>query len=296
MKVWKILAVLALLITAIFWKLHAAGNDSPLAYHLATNTLARAGNLKGSLEDQSEIVAPSATNACQLERLTNAVWSQKFWLKNVSGLSATPIGFTNVLGGQGLPTMVSPRHYLAAIHMHCEGYKIAFLDTNNVVHFRTVLERIEVTNDTCVGILDRDLPPSVGFLPVLPENFADYLPTSPTSIVQGIGMNQGFYLFSQPLNFGNPQMVMWNSTLNVPDGLTTNWTYMLHAGDSSNPVMILVGNQLVLVSHNYFIGGGPNYAKMIPALNAAMHQLSKKHRAGSDYQLTEFPLTNWLKI
>ncbi len=270
-----------------------SSKESFLAHHLATNAAARAAGMVGGYSDELEFHAPFATNAGQLFRLTNAVWTQTFWLKNVIGLSATPIGFTNLISGQGLPTMVSPRHYLCATHMHAESYMMAFLDTNNVVYFRHTLQRLDVTNDTSVGIIDQDLPPSVGFLPVLAESYTNFLPTTPGSIVQGIGMNQDFCLFGEPMSFASRYAVTWNSALNVPSGLGTNWNVTIRAGDSSNPAMLLIGNQLVLVSHNSFVGGGPNYAFHLAVLNQAMHQLSIKNHAKSDYQLTEFSLTNW---
>jgi hypothetical protein len=264
------------------------------AYHLSTNTVGRTNGFTGSYNDMVEYTAPNSTN---LDRLTNAVWSTNFWLKGVQGLSATPIGFSNVLGGQGLPTMVSPRHYLFATHMHPEGYVIAFLDTNNVVYWRTTLQRVDVTNttasDTSVGILNADLPPSVGFLQVVPTNLPNYIPSNSLSLVQGIGMNQQFRLFGQPMNFNAFSTVSWNVNNSVPFGLSTNWNVGIVPGDSSAPEMLLVGNQLVLASHNFTAGGGPDYAMQIGAINQQMHYLSTNNAAGTDYQLTQFSLTNW---
>ncbi len=120
-----------------------------LPYHLSTNVAGRAEGRTGGYADMLEFNAPNSTG---LDRLTNAVWSHTFWLKGVQGLSATPIGYSNVLGGQGLTTMVSPRHYLCATHMHPESYMIAFLDSNNVVYWRKTLQRADVGNDISVGI------------------------------------------------------------------------------------------------------------------------------------------------
>jgi hypothetical protein len=261
-----------------------------LAYHLATNADARATGRLAGYADKVELVAPDST---RLANYADAEWSIKFWLAGVQGLSATPIGFSNVLGGQGLPTMVSPRHYLCATHMHPEGYLIAFLDTNNVVHWRKTLQRVDAGDDISVGILNRDLPPAVGFLPVLPENYTNYLPTTGATVVQGIGMNQDMYLFSQPFTFTKGNFLSWDSRQNVPLGLATNWNVTLRGGDSSNPETLLIGHQLVLVSHNYFASGGPNYARHIAVINQAMHELSTNNRVASDYQLTDFCLTNW---
>src|SRR5262249_7776676 len=131
--------------------------------------------------------------------------------------------------GQGLPTMVSPRHYICAVHMHPEGFMIAFLGTNNTIYWRTSLQRLDVTNDTAVGILNADLPPGVSYLPVLPPNFADYLPTG--GYVQGIGMNQDFRVFSQPMTFHNPPAVLWNHEATIPFGLPPRWSVALRGGD-----------------------------------------------------------------
>jgi hypothetical protein len=261
-----------------------------LAYHLATNAVGHAAGRTGADGDMVEI---HALLSIEVNRFLLPSWSQNFWLKEVQGLSATPIGFNNMPSGQGLLTMVSPRHYLCATHMHPEGLLAGFLDNNNRLLWRKTLQRVDVGNDTSVGLLDADLPPSVGFLPVLPDNYTNYLPVTGARLVQGIGMNQNMLLFGQPMNFAGGPIITWNSHDTVPFGLDTNWNVTIRAGDSSNPGLLLIGNQLVLVSHNYFVGGGPNYASQIPAINRAMHQLSTNNQVGTDYQLTQFPLTNW---
>jgi hypothetical protein len=286
-------ACLGALLLTFSGRADEAMKPGTLAYYLATNLAARADGRIAGYADEQEVSRP---NSAGLGRLTNAVWSQTFWLHGVKGLSATPIGFTNLAGGQGLPTMVSPRHYLCATHMHPEGYLIAFLDTNNVIHWRRTLQRVDMGNDISVGILNADLPPSVGFLPVLPENFTNYLPATSSNFVQGIGMNQDFCLFGQPMTFLKTGFVHWDSAKTAPLGLTKNWNVTLRAGDSSNPDMLLISNQLVLVSHNFFVTGGPNYAGQITNINRFMHLLSKKYHVRKDYKLTEFSLTNWPEI
>ena len=260
-----------------------------LAYHLATNLTARAEGRSG---DARDLVEFHALLSIDVDRFFRPAWSQAFWLNGVHGLSATPIGFSNQMNGQGLLTMVSPRHYLCATHMHPENLLAGFLDADNVLHWRKTLQRVDVGNDTSVGLLDADLPPSVGFLPVLPDNYTNYLPTTGNRLVQGIGMNQNMLLFGQAMNFSGA-FITWNSRDSVPFGLTTNWNVTIRGGDSSNPNMLLIGDQLVLVSHNYFVGGGPNYARQIPAINQAMHLLSTNNHCHTDYQLTQFSLTNW---
>jgi hypothetical protein len=266
-----------------------------LADHLATNAVGRAQGRSGTSDDLKEVAnwGYNVYSGTNLFHLTNSIWSTNCWLHDVSGLSATDIGCSNGMGGQGLFTMVSPRHYLFATHMHPESFLAAFLGTNNVIYWRKTLERVDVNSDTSVGILNADLPPSVGYLPVLPKNYGDYIPTKTFTVIQGIGMNQEMLLFSQPMVLGDSPFIRWNCQGIIPSGLSTNWSQPIRGGDSSNPEMLLIKNQLVLVSHNYGVGAGPNYALQIDAINEKMHYLSAKYHLRKNYQLTIYPLSDW---
>jgi hypothetical protein len=101
---------------------------------------------------------------------------------------------------------------------------------------------------------------------------------------------------SQPMTFGDPVYVWWLSIGVIPFGLGTDWGVNLQGGDSSDPGRVLVGNRLVLVTHNYTLRYGPDYAKQFDAINQQMHYLSTNNAVGTDYQLTPFLLTNWPSI
>jgi hypothetical protein len=293
---WLIVATLLPLLF-LSARSRAQGSDAgTLAYYLSTNAAHYA--VGHSPDDTKEVANWSYgeyTNA-NIRLIASAVWATNFWLYGVKGLSATCIGYSNGMGGQGLVTMVSPRHYLFATHMHPEGYLTAFLGTDNIVYWRKTLERVDLVDDISVGILNTDLPPVVGYLPVLPTNILDYLPVDNTSSIQGIGMNQDMHLFSQPMNFGKPFYVRWSDTMRAPLGLGKDWNVRIRAGDSSDPEMLLIGNQLVLLSHNYAVNAGPDYAVKIDAINEKMHYLSKHNHARTDYQLTVFSLKKWPKL
>jgi hypothetical protein len=307
---WWLLPLILAVLWQGGWPSRAAAQDSSnanlvrmfdgdiLALHLSTNA---AGHARGFAGTSDDMLALSGWHygdyrGTNLALLTNANWSKTFWLAGVRGLSATCIGGSNGMGGQGLVTMVSPRHYLFATHMHPEGNLMAFLDTNNLIHWRTTLERADVGQDISVGILSADLPPSVGFLPVLPPDFARYLPTNKVAFVQGIAVNQGWRVFSQPMTFMIPGIVAWDSHGRAPYGPGTNWNITIRGGDSSNPEMLLIGSQLVLVAHTSSVQAGANYAFNFDAINRQMHNLSVRNHAGTDYQLTPFSLTNWAVV
>lgn len=271
-----------------------------LAYYLSTNTSAYATGYSPIYSNMLELANWTSTtySGTNLAYLTNAVWSTNCWLHGVQGLTATCIGYSNGNSGQFLITMVSSRHYLRAQHIGqlSPNTLIAFLDTNNVIYWRTAVQEVQVgTSDTDVGILNADLPTSVGFLPIMPGNFTNYLPTATYSYVQGIGLHQDLRLFSQPMTF-YPTSVEWNSFSASPFGLGTNWDIGLFSGDSSNPEMLLISNQCVLTTHNFHVTDGPNYAYQIVGIDEEMHYLSTNNAVGSDYQLTQYALTNWPSI
>jgi hypothetical protein len=277
-----------------------------LAYHLATNAVGRTNGFTPNETVELSGWTPavySATNM-NMDLLTNSTWSTNFWLKGVQGLTATPIGISNNAWGQTLLTMVSPRHYLRATHAGDPSGMIAFLDTNNVVYWRASIQRVDIppsftsgiSNDTSVGIIDADLPPSVGYLRVAPTNILNYLPTYGSCFAQGIGMNQDMKLFSQPMNFQYLTTVTWNSTAACPFGLPASWSITIRNGDSSDPEMFLVNGELVLVSHNFHVVDGPDYAIEYDAINQYMHYLSTNNNTGTDYQLSPIALTNWPAI
>ena len=202
-----------------------------LAYHLSTNAVARTNGFSNITNATTVLTGwvYDTYSGAGLSNLTNSVWSTNFWLKNVQGLSATCIGYSNGYGGRFLVTMVSPRHYLDATHIALSpGTMVAFLDTNNCIYWRTILQKVDIggSTDTTIGILNADLPPSVGYLSLLPTNYSSYLPTN-GAICQGIGMNQDMRIFSQPIIFGNRGSVSWSSSSTIPLGVATNWSARL---------------------------------------------------------------------
>ncbi len=204
-------------------------------------------------------------------------------------------------------TMVSPRHYLAQTHVTWAPFfnghdAVVFSDTNNQVYTRMSLQYTNVGNGIAVGILDSDLPSSVGYVPLLPGNYTNWL--SKFSDMQGIGVNQDYLVFGIAVRFGN--FVRWESLsgVPVPFGLGTNWTACadpdakchLRAGDSSDPVQLLIENHLVLLSSATTTVSGPDYAMSAAAINAGMHYLSTNNGLRTDYQLSFEVLTNWQKL
>ncbi len=282
------------------------GVTATLAYHLATNAVGRTKGFTDPLAAMAFLATGPAPRFYQFSTRYGAAWSSHCWLRGVRGLSATCLGYicTNNAGYEYMITMVSPRHYLAASHVtwapFFKGLEPAvFAGANNVLYYRKSLEVTNVGNDIAVGILDSDLPPSVGYLPLLPANYTNWLDTA--TDVQGIGVNQDYLVFGEAVSFAGRGMVSFTGTKTVPFGLGTNWTScadplargFLRQGDSSDPVRLLVGNQLVLVGLALTPATGPDCALASDRINQQMHYLSTSHHVGKDYQLSFIALTNW---
>lgn len=287
-----------------------AGPDvtTTLGYHLATNAVGRTAGFTNALAAMAYLRNGPPAGFYQYATSYRAAWSPKCWLAGVRGLSATALGYalTNVQtdDGAAMFTMVSPRHYLAASHMtwsrFFHGHDAAvFLDTNNVVYYRKSLQLTNLGNEIAVGILDADLPASVGFLPLLPGNYTNWLAAG--APVEGIGVNQDCLLFGEALRFGGVGGIWYAGDIPVPFGLGTNWTSCadpaanchLRRGDSSDPVRLLIGNELVLVSAATTGSSGTDYALASAQINQQMHYLSTNNGLATDYQLSFVGLTNW---
>jgi hypothetical protein len=173
---------------------------------------------------------------------------------------------------------------------------LAFLDRDNRLHWRRILKETALGDDVSVGILDQDLPPSVGFLPVLPANFNDYLPRHPDTPVQGIGQNQDLCVFTHSLMLDDRQSAWWNQDKGVPFGAGTHWNVRIRGGDSSLPVRLLIRDQLVLVTQYHTAQSGPMLATRHAAINRAMRALSAEHRLKPDHQLISVSLDAWPKL
>ena len=283
----------------------------PLAYHLATNAVGRTLGFTNPLAAMAYLSKAPPIQFYQFLYSPGyaAIWSTNCWLRGVRGLTATCLGYncTNHVGYEYMVTMVSPRHYLAQAHVAWAPFfsgrdVVVFSDTNNQVYRRVSLQYTNVQGGIAAGILDSDLPNSVGYVPVLPGNYTNWLSTS--SAIQGIGVNQDYLVFGEAIQLGNG--VRWDGLTGVPVpfGLGTNWTSCadpfakchLRQGDSSDPVQLLIENHLVLLSSSTGVNSGPDYAMSAAAINAAMHYLSTNNGLGTDYQLSFEVLTNWQRL
>jgi len=234
-----------------------------------------------------------------------AVWRTNFWLWGVKGIAASSVGCQSDYQAIYAANMISPRHCLFVDHVRWRydntNLLIRFIGTDNVgantnYTWARCLEYVVIKNDICVGLMDRDLPKTVGYYPVLPKDFVAYTGAGRRVAWQGIGYSQDRMSFSESvfMSTSNACCIGWEPQTPPLFGLSTNWGHKwLRSGDSSNPVRLLVGDQLVLVSVASGVQSGPVISAYFDQINAAMHHLSTNHHLASDYQLTSIDMSRF---
>ena len=264
-----------------------------------------AGSLRSHLGTQlDDRLAASALPSTSLAIYSTQNHAAGTYTRNSScwatGVDLTPVSpWNSEAGPYKAGTLISPRHVLFATHYHPEaGITIRFVKMDNTVVTRTVTA-IQIlsqsgTNypDFTVGKLDSDVPAGIAFCRVLPDTWAAKLPTLAQLTVPAVCTDQEEKLLVRDL-----QSITSAGTVNgsmvgmrVPADVTRrSWYEDVVGGDSGNPVCLVIGNKLVLLSVLTYGGGGSgtSLVSFRTALNSAMTTL------GGGYTLTDVDLSSY---
>lgn len=223
-----------------------------------------------------------------------------FWAHNYAS-AMTAISPWNSSGAtQKAGVLVSPRHVLFAQHYTPSvSSTIRFVTTGNVVVTRTITAIENLTTresyypDISVGLLDSDVPGTIEFARVLPDNFRDYLPslTSPRLPVlvtnqdeEGLVMD----MYEMPASITAPRSLLYLQ--NPTDATRQSFSELLVSGDSGAPFCWFIDSKLVLLGMatyaNY--GSGTSIVPFKSEIDAAMTSL------GGGYTLTDIDLSSYL--
>lgn len=203
------------------------------------------------------------------------------------GLDLTPISPWNSMAGNlRAGTLVSPRHIVFAAHYTINnGSTIRFITADNQVVSRTLVSQMSGGGDLRVGLLDSDVPETIGFVKVLPSNWANYFPSLsfvyrvPTLVVdqeEKALVNDLRSLSGGSASFAQPQ-----------DVTRYGFFELIIDGDSGNPAFLIINGELVLICTWQYggAGSGPSLTYYASTINAAMTAL------GGGYQLTVVDLS-----
>ncbi len=227
---------------------------------------------------------------------TNAIYvrNPSCWAADVD---LTPISPWNSSGGNlEAGILVSPRHIIFAAHFQpAVGATFRFVTADNVVVTRTMTAKTTLPGytsyypDITVGVLDSDVPASISFARVLPDNWEDYLPGG-VARVPAIVLDQEEKALVADLYNITDQAQIYGAMVSFErptDAQRLAFYEDIIGGDSGNPACLIVGTQLVLLNVWTFGGSGQGTSVTYwkSALNTIMTAL------GGGYQLTDADLS-----
>ena len=223
------------------------------------------------------ITTVDAMPGTEMDIYTGGVRNTSCW---ASTMDLTPLA----KGGLNAGTLISPRHVLFVTHYYpaANTEMVWFTQANEsvtrtVTAFATVPDTASYYPDLTVGILDSDVPGSVGFVKVLNE----------TGLSDWAGYNVPVVVRNREDRLSVADIGTWGNSVSLSQPIVASRLVKYQpmvSGDSGSPVCLVHDNRLVLVALVTFggPGRGANIARHRDAINAAMASL------GGGYQLTIF--------
>lgn len=256
-------------------------NDS-LAKHVSDNIDDRINGLTGS-------ASPIYTT--QNHNTPIYVRNSGCWASDIDLTSISPWNSTNQQFMAG--TLISPRHIIFAAHYQLStGSTIRFVDNNNNIVTRTMTDKRTHPSyspyypDISIGVLDSDVPNSISFAKILPQNWTSYLPSlSPSKRLPCLVLDASETALISELGSLNTMATFYAPTL-------TNRLIFFEnivVGDSGNPAFLIVNGELVIITVWTYGGSGAGTSIVYhkDAINTMMSQL------GGGYSLTEIDLSSF---
>ena len=216
------------------------------------------------------------------------------WAADLDLTCFSPWNSTN--GNRMAGTLISPRHVLFVEHFDFHpsvGSAIRFVTQNNTVITRTITalathpDYVPLYPDITIGVLDADVPPSISFAKILPQNWRSYFP----SITSGWGFPIPVIVMDQ-----EKKALIWNwvgsdnfNNFSPPYESHRGefWEYLV-LGDSGSPAFLVINNQLVVLNlATYSSLVGTSLMPHKDVMNAMMTTL------GGGYQVTEVDLSSF---
>lgn len=211
------------------------------------------------------------------------------------GIDLTPISPWNSSGGNLLAgTLISSRHIVYATHYQMPvGTKIRFVTKDNEVVERTLVNKASMNYagsyfpDITVGVLDSDVPQTIGFASVLPEDWRSYMnPDYPGTPCLALDQEEKALVTNLVRLDGYAQFAAPQSDPHAP------FFENIISGDSGNPAFMVVDGCLVLLTVWTFggAGSGTSLAAYRKEINQMMSDL------GGGYQLTVADLSGFRRL
>ncbi len=188
-------------------------------------------------------------------------------------------------------TLVSPRHLIFSKHFPLvKDSTVVFVNSSNEITTRTVTKvELSSTNDLGVALLDRDVPTSIPFYPIIPRaTWEQYLKgIDGNTLIPIIYLNQNDRVGVHVVK----AISFYNGSINMShakgEGKRAEFDDPVIGGDSGNPAFAVIGGQPVLLFAHYDSPFGPNLGSLFNEVNAIMGRL------GGGYQLSTVDLRDF---
>ncbi|MEB3214529.1 MAG: hypothetical protein VKL39_24485, partial [Leptolyngbyaceae bacterium] len=230
------------------------------------------------------------------------VRNPSLWCADVDLTAVSPWNSTDGVRRAGV--LISPRHVLFAAHYQPDtGATIRFIAADNTVVTRTISNKttfpgyIPYHPDFTIGVLDSDVPASIGFAKVLPASYATSFPGAAAwGKVASLCFDQEEKALVQDWRGAYS---LWDVTVsavrdycgfNTPtDAKRLEFFENKITGDSGNPAFLIINGELVLLTVLTYggAGAGTELPPRIATLNSMMASL------GGGYSLTEVDLSGF---
>ena len=199
------------------------------------------------------------------------------WAYDLDLTSISPWNSTE--GKNRAGTLISPRHVLFCEHLNYypdDGATIRFITSDNNIITKTITSvighqeyfsqfRSRNFADIAIGVLDSDVPSSISFAKVLPQDWKKYIPNLDSSSLYG---SPEFTLPTLNLDAEEKALVgdLFNLSISAVfiqpvDSTRLSFYESIISGDSGNPSFLIINNELVLIT--VWSSGGPGLGSNI---------------------------------
>lgn len=188
--------------------------------------------------------------------------------------------------------LVSPRHIHSANHAAPSG-QIRFVTTDNQVITRTIVATYNPGADSRISLLDSDVPSSIKFAKVLPNNFLNYMPDVDFRRVAALCTDQEDKALVFDTSLG--RAYSWTTFFWPVDSVRATFNETAIGGDSSSPLFLIINGELVFLaswlSSNFVVGEGT--IARGTSIDSQRNLINTWMASNSPYQLTDVDLSSF---
>lgn len=229
------------------------------------------------------------------------------WLNGVSNISCTsPAQLSGASWNTRAGTLITKKHIIQAKHYTTSilpgGTPLIFVDDNNNVIRRNLISYAYDDSDIAIGLLDSEVPENIKIAKILPINFTDYILSTINNdggvnlnpLLYAVGFDQeekailkifyniykyttniissGYAYMAYISNFDISPSVY--ASMNPQPTLFSSFNESTIAGDSGNPVFLIIDNELVLLTTWWGSTNGPFVTYKLDTINNLINTLS----------------------